>query len=183
MPRVILVISGSPRLGGNSDLLADAFIEGAVEKGHIVHKVNLAAQKINGCLGCNLCHTTDQPCIQNDDMLKVYEQFQEADTVVFATPLYFWSFPAQMKAVIDRLYAVGYLSNFDYPSKDCALLVTAADNSKNTFTQIVDYYQSNMIKHLRWHDLGMVLAGGVSEKGDIIQTIHLHEAKRLGTNL
>lgn len=102
----ILMIVGSSRVGGNTDQLADAVLKGAAEHGHEITKLHLGTTKVKPCLGCNVCVTTDA-CVQKDGMLEIAPAFLDCDAVVFATPLYFWGISAQMKAVIDRLYALG----------------------------------------------------------------------------
>ena len=97
----ILVISSSPRRNGNSDLLCDEFIKGALEAGNKVEKVFLADKKINVCLGCGACYNTSK-CIQKDDMVELNDKMVEADVIVLATPVYFYSMAGQLKVFIDR---------------------------------------------------------------------------------
>ena len=97
----ILVISSSPRRNGNSDLLCDEFIKGALEAGNKVEKVFLADKKINVCLGCGACYNTSK-CIQKDDMVELNDKMVEADVIVLATPVYFYSMAGQLKVLIDR---------------------------------------------------------------------------------
>ena len=97
----ILVISSSPRRNGNSDLLCDEFIKGALEAGNKVEKVFLADKKINVCLGCGACYNTSK-CIQKDDMVDLNDKMVEADVIVLATPVYFYSMAGQLKVLIDR---------------------------------------------------------------------------------
>lgn len=71
MAKEILILNGSPRKNGNSDMLADAFMKGAQEKGHIVNKIRVANLNISGCKACELCWTGDGACVQNDDMAEI----------------------------------------------------------------------------------------------------------------
>ena len=99
----ILILAGSPRKGGNTELLAEAFAKGAAEHHH-VEIVSVRDYKVNPCLGCNACFKTDGICAQNDDMAIIYEKMSRADMLVIASPVYFYGISAQLKAVIDRFH-------------------------------------------------------------------------------
>lgn len=103
----IVVLSGSPRKGANTDAMVEAFAETAREGGHAVEVVRVASKKIAGCLGCQHCFTHEGTCVQKDDMAKVIESLKGTDMVVFASPIYWFDITAQEKAAIDRLYAFG----------------------------------------------------------------------------
>lgn len=188
----ILVVVGSGRVHGNTDRLADAFIEGAQEAGHAVTKVFLGGKTINGCNGCDACRW-GKPCVQKDDMQEIYPHIQKCDMVVLASPLYFWTISARTKAFLERLYATSQqddnppLGRYEkYAEKDCALLMTAADELFWTFEQAVSYYRFNCIRYLGWRDRGMVLAGGCGGSGSgrqIEKTGHLETARRFGKSI
>ena len=95
----IIVISSSPRRNGNSDLLCDEFIKGALEAGNKVEKVFLADKKINVCLGCGACYNTSK-CIQKDDMVDLNDKMVEAYVIVLATPVYFYSMQDSLKYLL-----------------------------------------------------------------------------------
>ena len=101
MSKKVLVISSSPRIGGNSDVLSDAFVKGALEAGNEVEKVNLAGKKIEFCRGCFACQTT-QRCVIRDDADEIEQKMQEADVLVFATPIYYFEMSGQLKTMLDR---------------------------------------------------------------------------------
>ncbi|MDO4371901.1 MAG: flavodoxin family protein, partial [Clostridia bacterium] len=101
----ILILEGSPRRNGNSAILSEEFARGAQEAGCSVERVRIADKKIAGCLGCNACYRNSGACIQKDDMAEVRERMLAADAIVLASPIYFYSMTAQLKAVIDRTYA------------------------------------------------------------------------------
>lgn len=103
----IVVLSGSPRKGANTDTMVETFAETAREDGHAVEVVRVASKKIAGCLGCQYCFTHEGTCVQKDDMADVIESLKGADMVVFASPIYWFDITAQEKAAIDRLYAFG----------------------------------------------------------------------------
>ena len=99
--RQILVISASPRRGGNSDTLCDEFIRGATEAGNIVEKIFLRDQNTCYCIGCSVCNNTHK-CVQKDDMADILDKMVKADVIVFATPVYFYTMDGQLKTLIDR---------------------------------------------------------------------------------
>ena len=188
----ILVIVGSSQKNGNTDQLADAFVNGATEAGHEVHKIFLGERVINGCLGCNACRF-GKPCVQKDDMIELYPLIEKCDLIVLASPLYFWTISARLKAFIERLYAIAEADENPpqgryekYPPKDCALFMTAADDLFWTFEQAVAYYRFTLINYLGWTDKGMVLArkcGGYKLKKRIQETAYLEIAFQFGKNV
>ena len=101
MEKRVLILSGSPRKGGNSDLLCDEFARGAREAGHQVEKIRVQEQKIAPCLACYGCRGTGM-CVQKDDMAAILEKMVAADVLVLATPVYFYSMDGQLKTLIDR---------------------------------------------------------------------------------
>ena len=101
MGKKVLVLSTSPRAGGNSETLADEFMRGAAEAGHDVKKICLYDKKINFCKGCLACQAT-QKCVIHDDAETIVAQMKQADVLVFATPIYFYEMCGQMKTLLDR---------------------------------------------------------------------------------
>lgn len=101
----VLILSGSPRAKGNSNILCDAFMQGAVETGNQVEKVLVSKLKLAGCLGCNACKRNGGRCVQKDDMADIKEKMISADVIVLASPIYFYSMTSQLKTLIDRCYA------------------------------------------------------------------------------
>ncbi len=179
----IIILNGSPRSGGNTELLARAFAEGATEAGHSVEQFDLGKLSIAPCLGC-LQGGQDKlsPCVQKDDMDKIYPVYEAADLFVFASPMYYWSFSAQFKTAFDRLFAVMEASGYQNPPKECVLLMAAEEDSAENFAPIAAYYES-LLQHLGWTDKGRVLAGGVMNIGDIAGKPALEEARQLGASL
>ena len=101
----IVVLTGSPRRNGNTNHLAGQFIKGAEEAGHEVYHFDCAQRKVSSCIACNRCGMNGQ-CIFNDDFGQLRPHLVTADMVVFATPMYYFGFSSQLKAVIDRFYAL-----------------------------------------------------------------------------
>ncbi|MDD3192713.1 MAG: flavodoxin family protein [Oscillospiraceae bacterium] len=188
----ILVVVGSSRKNGNTDQLADAFIRGAEAAGHNVNKVFLGAKKIGGCLGCNACRY-GKPCIQKDDWAETVPLLESADLIVFASPLYFWTVSARLKAFIERFYSIAQedpdppLGRYEwYPQKDCALLLTAADDLFWTFEQAVSYYRFTLVRYIGFRDRGILTAGGCGSTNGrpcIEKTGHLDRAFAFGQGI
>ncbi len=104
MAKNILLVHASPRKQGNSDMLADWFERGATEAGNSVTRIDVGHAKISGCMACEYCFAHDGECVQRDDMQEFYPLLREADVIVYATPMYFYNFPAQLRAFQDRMF-------------------------------------------------------------------------------
>ena len=108
----ILILSGSPRKGGNTDLLVEAFVKGASQK-HNVEVVSVHDYKVNPCMGCNACFKSESnTCVQKDDMALIYEKAAVADMLVIASPVYFYGLSAQLKSIIDRFHNPPKIRNY-----------------------------------------------------------------------
>ena len=128
-----LIISASPRKGGNSDTLCDEFMRGAVESGNTAEKIFLRDKQINYCIGCGVCNSTHK-CVQKDDMTEVIEKMLKADVIVMSTPVYFYSMDAQLKTLIDRTVP----RYTEMRGKDFYYIVTAADTNVPMLEKTVD---------------------------------------------
>ena len=102
MKKRVLILSASPRKGGNSDTLCNQLMEGAQQAGHQVEKIFLKEKKINYCTGCGACYNRGNGCSQKDDMENMLNKMIDADIIVMATPVYFYTMNGQMKTFIDR---------------------------------------------------------------------------------
>lgn len=188
----ILVVLGGGRKGGNTAQLADAFAQGARQAGHHVETVSLLETEVRGCTGCNACRY-GKPCVQRDGFQQLIPRIQAADLLVFASPLYFWTISSRLKAFIERFYSFAGQDPHPprgryekYPQKDCALLMTAADDFFWTFEQAVSYYRFALVNYIGFHDKGMVLAGGcggTNGRPQIDKTTHLAEAYEFGRSI
>lgn len=181
MGKDIIVLNGSPRPKGNTTGLIEAFTAGAEAAGHTVTSFLLDRMDIHGCKGCyGGGKDPDSPCVQKDDMDKIYPVYRAADVVVLASPLYYWTWSGQLRTAFDRLFAVvESAEDFRGPKKDCALLMAAeGDDFEDAL-----YYYTRLAGHLGWRDLGAVLAGGVSSVGDIAGHPALVQAKELGQSI
>ena len=174
----ILILSGSPRKGGNTELLVDAFVQGA-SKHHHVDMVSVRDVKVNPCLGCNVCFKTNGACVQKDDMALIYEKMNQADMLVIASPVYFYGISAQLKAVIDRFHNP---IRDSFHVKKMALLLVGAASLPELFDAILTEYNL-CLKFFNIEDAGKVLVRGAKDKGDVKNTDALHEAYILGQSI
>lgn len=183
MSKNILVLTGSPRRGGNSDLLADAFIKGAEAAGHHVTKFEAAFKKLAGCRACDTCWSKGTACSINDDFTKLSELYETSDVLVFSTPLYWYTFPAQIKASFDRTYAY-FSPQCKRPLKvtECALLVCGATDQPKDFEGIIRTYHT-IAEFIGWKNLGILTVPNVNAKGDILNSDALEEAEKLGSSI
>lgn len=178
MSRIVVLI-GSMRKGGNTDLLAQSFADGA-SKNNIVELVSVADYNINPCIGCNSCFTREgNQCFQNDDMSVIYDKLRNADIVIVASPVYFYGISAQLKAIIDRLHTP--MRN-EFHIKKLALLLVGAATLPELFDSIKLQYQL-ILNFFHLEDGGTVLVRGVKDKGDITKTGALKEAYTLGLSI
>lgn len=182
MGKKIIILNGSPRKKGNTSALAAEFTRGAKEAGHTVTEFFLGSMDIHGCKGCFGGHSSREcPCVQKDDMMQIYPAVKECDVIVLATPLYYWNMSGQIRTAVDRLFALeegdGNLLRGHGPAS--ALLMAAEGHG---FEDVLAYY-NHLMEHLRWKNLGHVLAGGNGNVGDIEGKPELEQAYELGKSI
>lgn len=178
MKKNILVLTGSPRVGGNSDLLADAFIKGATKAGHDVIKCEVGNKHIMGCKACDTCYSKGKPCSFDDDFNSIAPLIEKADVIVFTTPIYAYTFPTQLKAVIDKMYSF-IIGGKELKIKESMLLVCGGADDESKFDGIVITYRI-IAQYERWTDRGNLIVPGVLNKGDISSTKYLALAEEMG---
>ena len=177
----ILVITGSPRPDGNSALLAQAFIEGAKAAGNEITLVEARKLKINACIACRTCFTTGTACSFDDDFNALVPMMEKADIIVFCTPLYWFTFPAPLKAVIDKLYAFT-VGRKNLRGKESILLVCAGLKDMKVFEGLMLSYDM-MLNYLKWQKREIFTVLNVDKIGDIKNTGSLIKAKNIGLNI
>ena len=168
----ILVLNGSPTPNGNTIALVNAFKEGAESKGHEVNVINVAHKNIKGCMACNFCKRNNGQCVQKDDMQEIYPLIQDADMIVFASPIYYFIMSGQLESVIHRFYAI----NAPEKAKYSALLLSSY--SPNVYTGAIAQYK-DMIAYMGMSDKGIVTADNSTNK----TPSKLAEARALGESL
>lgn len=174
----ILVITGSPRKNGNSNTLADNFIKGAKEAGHNVVRFDAAFKSVHPCIACDKCNMSGQ-CVFKDDFEFVKENIIDSDAVVFVTPMYYFGISSQIKAVIDRFYAI---NSRIHVAKKSALILTYADTALKEAQPIISHYEA-VLNYLGWSDSGKVIASGVWTAGSVNNTQYPKQAYELGKNI
>ena len=181
MAKKIVILNGSPRRNGNTSALTAQFKRGAEEAGNTVTEFHLGSMKISGCLGCwHGGKDAACPCVQKDDMAKIYPVYREADVVVLASPLYYWFISGQLKTAFDRLFAVAECDpGYRNPKKESALLMAA----EGAGFEESEHWYDHLEKHIGWKSLGKVLCGGVTQPGDIEGKPELQQAYELGRSI
>jgi len=169
----VLGIMGSPRVGGNSDILLSQALAGAKAAGADVEKIILDRKHISGCKDCKKCNKMGVCAIQ-DDMPDIQKKILDAYAIIHSSPVYFWTMTAQMKAYLDRLCvffdAEWRWQKVYYPKmrgKRIGLITVCGDTNVHTADPIVHSFKSTVdMTKMQW--LGAVMASA-SDKGDIVK--------------
>lgn len=179
MSKNVLILSGSPRKGGNSDLLCDEFLRGAREEGHRAEKIFLRDKKVAPCNACYYCKQSGGKCAIRDDMAEILDKMQAADVIVMASPVYFYSIDAQMKAVIDR--SLARWTNI--PNKEFYFIMTAAEESETVMHCTLECFRgfTSCLKGAK--EMGYIEAKGVYEAGAARNTRYMREAYEMGKGI
>lgn len=152
----ILILNGSSRPHAFTDLLIRSFTAGAESRGHAVTEMKLRQMHIHPCIGClHGGKDLDRPCTQSDDMDRIYALYRQADVIVLATPLFFWSYSGLLKNAMDRLWALAECSPdaLHGNHKSGVLLVAAGGNHPEQLLMHFDY----LMTRLSWTNLGKVV--------------------------
>lgn len=181
MKKNVLVLTGSPRKDGNTDLMADAFVEAAEANGHSVTKIRTADFNMQGCTACDGCYANDRPCCCDDNFNQIAPLIEAADVIAIAAPLYFYSFPTQLKAVLDHCYSF-IVGERPVQGKECVLMTCGEDTSERSFDGIFRSYEL-ITNYMEWTDLGKLYVTGVNKAGEIRDTDGLERAARLGASI
>lgn len=176
----VLIITTSLRAKSNSDLLAEKVAEGARTSGHDTEVISLKGMSISFCMGCLACQRTQQ-CVIKDDMNSIIGKVKNADTLVFATPIYYYEMSGQMKTLLDRLNP---LFPADYKFRNVYLLATAAEDEEHVYNKAesglngwVDCFEKAEFK-------GSLFCGGINDMGEAAtKEAELKEAYDFGKNL
>lgn len=177
----IVVITGSPRRQGNSFAMTGAFVKRAEELGHNVQRFDAALMNIGGCRACETCFKTGKACSFDDDFNQIASALLEADAVVYSMPVYWYSIPAQIKGVIDRIFSL-VIGGKDIAGKKCAL-ITCCEEHDPTVMNGVRIPIERSAALLKWTMAGEVLIPGVFAAGDIANTDGCRQAEELAEKL
>lgn len=181
MSKKIVVITGSPRKDGYSFAMTDAFIRAAEEKGHSVTRFDAAQKNVGGCHSCETCYKTGKPCSFDDDFNEIAPALLEADVVVFSMPVYWYSIPAQIKAVIDKMYSF-CVAGKDIAGKECMLIACCEEDDQSVLDGVRIPIERTAAL-VKWHMAGEVLVPGVLNVGDIEKTDGCRQASALAEKL
>ena len=158
----VLGLVGSPRKGGNTDLLVSSILDGAAASGHLTEKVYLYNLDITACIDCRSCQKGKFQCVLADDMQRLYQKFEGADVIVFGTPLYWYGPTGKMKLVIDRLRP--FAASKKLKGKK-AVVVVPSEEGAGACSHVIRMFE------LSFEYLGMALAGKMLvkayEKADV----------------
>ena len=177
MSKKIVVITGSPRKNGNSFAMTDAFIKAAEAKGHTVTRFDAALENVGGCRACEACYSTGKACVVDDEFNTIAPAILEADTIVFSTPVYWYSIPAQIKGVIDRIYSL-VIGGKDIAGKECALIACCEEDDMSVMDGVRIPIERTAALN-KWKMVGEVLVPGVLNAGDISKTDGCRQAADL----
>lgn len=179
MSKKVLIISASPRKGGNSDTLCDKFIRGAQVVGSETEKIFLRDKKIGYCTGCGVCNSTHK-CVQKDDMAEILDKMVKADVIVMATPVYFYTMDAQTKTLIDRTVP----RYTEIADKDFYFIVTAADSDQSMLERTIEGFRGFTEDCLpNAHEKGVIFGTGAWQIGEIKNSPAMHQAYEMGKQI
>lgn len=175
----ILAFIGSPRRGGNTDILVDQVLESSKTLGHTSEKLYLYDYEISPCIDCRKCKKGDYVCTTDDGMQEIYPKIEAADVMIFGTPLYWFGPTAKMKLLIDRMRP--FVANRKLEGKRGVVVVASGGETKFC-KPLIEMFR------LTFGYLGIEFAGKVLgqafDKGDIRQNqAALNKARKLGASL
>lgn len=179
----ILMLTGSPHKKGTTSRLADAFIKGAETAGHTVERFDTAFMDISPCNACYHCRKHDGICTKKDDMTPLLGDeglILSSDVIVFVTPLYYFGMSAQLKAALDRFYAISKKTRDK--NQKAFLLSAAGDDGEDVMAALKSQFEI-LCQWTHWENGGSVLALHCHEPKDLDGTSYEQEAYRLGANI
>ena len=176
----VLVITTSLRARSNSDILAERLIAGAKDAGHEVEHISLKGKVIKFCIGCLACQKT-QKCVLRDDAAEIAEKVRNADTLVFATPIYYYEMSGQMKTLLDRMNP---LYSSDYRFRNIYMLATATEDEETTPEKAITGLQGWVDCFEKATLAGSLFCGGISNPGEAsAKEAELEEAYAFGRKI
>lgn len=181
MSKKIVVITGSPRKDGNSFAMTDAFIAAAERKGYTVTRFDAAMKKVGGCRACETCFSTGKACTFDDDFNVIAPDILAADVIVFTMPVYWYSIPAQIKGVIDRIFSF-VVGGKDISGKECALIACCEEEDMSVLDGVRIPIERTAALN-KWKMVGEVLIPGVLNVGDIKKTDGCLQAEELAEKI
>ncbi len=177
----ILVLTGSARSGGNSLLLADAFVQGAAAAGHTVNTFHSGITPMSACLHCDSCWADGNPCVLSDSSETFYPLLEQADMLVFCSPLYWYTFSGHIKCAMDRMYPYFRKNRLrSLKIKEAMLLMCGESMFLRSFAGAAEAYRQILgLNH--WKDRGRLFVTGVHEFGAMKRHKALAIAEQMGS--
>lgn len=155
----IAIFNGSPRKE-NTAAMIEAFREGAEAAGHEVEELHVGRMKIAGCMGCEYCHTKGAgQCVQKDDLEKILPAYKEADMIVFASPIYYFTMTAQIEAAIQRVYCIGK------PTKATKAALLLSSGSPGVYDGAIAQFKA-YTGYTKIENAGIITANGAENKSE-----------------
>ena len=181
MGKKIVVLTGSPRKGGNSFAMTDAFIKAAEAKGHTVTRFDTAFMNIGGCRACETCFKTGKACSFDDDFNTMAPAIEEADALVFTMTVYWYTVPAQLKAAIDKMFSFS-MGGRPFKGKEAALIACCEESDPSVMDGVRFFFERTAAL-ANWTNVGEVLIPGVWEAGAIEKTDGCTQAAALADKI
>lgn len=157
--------------------MTNAFVQAAAAKGHEVVRFDAAFLKLEGCHACESCFKKGKACVFDDDFNKIAAAVEDAEVVVFTMPVYWYTMPAQIKAVIDRLFSF-VVGGKNIAGKQSALIACCEEQDISVFDGVTIPYAKTLAA-LKWENIGQVLIPGVLKAGEIEKTDGIAQAVKL----
>jgi multimeric flavodoxin WrbA len=173
----ILIVTGSPRRNGNTEIMANTFAESAKTAGHDVTVKHLSTLKVGPCLGCQYCFTHDGVCVQQDDMNSILKDLAETDMLVLASPIYWFDVSAQTKSFVDRMYA---FAKKGFRIKSIAMLLNSG--APNVY-DAAEAQLNAICSYLKWENKGVIKIPGMIEKGSMNTSDKLESVRDFAATL
>ncbi|MBD5560445.1 MAG: flavodoxin family protein [Clostridia bacterium] len=182
MSKKIIVLNGSPRPKGNTAAMISAFTEAAEANGHEVERFDAAFHEVGGCHACMRCYSEEgRACVFGEEFNRLAPRILEADVIVFATPVYWYTLPAQIKEVLDKCFAF-MIGEKDIAGKGYATIICCEEDDMSVIDGArVPIERSAAL--MKWNPVGHVLIPGVFNEGDIEKTDGCAQAAALGASL
>lgn len=179
MGKNVLILSGSPRKNGNSDILCNQFLKGAQESGNNAEKIFICDKNINYCIGCGACFGNPNYCSQKDDMGQILEKMIKANVIVMATPIYFYTMDGQMKTLIDRCCS----AYTEMINKEFYFIMTMADDEKSRMDRTIEEFRgfTSCLKNPK--EKGIIFGTNVWKVGEIQKSSAMNEAYQMGKSV
>ena len=179
MSKKVLVLTGGARHGGNSERMADAFVKGAKAAGHEIVRYDAGFKSIKGCVFCETCYQSgeNKACTHDAVFNELAPYYEWADSLVIVTPLYWYSYTAQIKAALDKYYAL-MVAKRPQPIREAYLITCGAGKEEFKYDAIINTHEL-ITKDRGWKNLGCYHVNGVFQKGEVKEN-YLEELESIG---